>query len=56
MDRYINQIKNPVKMAYAKAYAAFLRGETAEPASPSRAHLSVMAAQAVRMRLSDFTE
>lgn len=49
LDNYVNRIRNEKKRIYARAYLAFLRGGF-EPNVPP--DLSVMAAQAVRMRLS----
>ena len=48
---YVRRIRNPLKQAYAQAYASFVAtgGGVHEPAQPTG--LSYMAAQAVRMDL-----
>jgi len=47
---YIEKIRNPVKREYAKQYWLFLKGQVAQP---EYSGLSYMAAQAVRLRLSE---
>ena len=47
---YVRLIRNPVKRAYAAAYALHLCGVEPMPEKP--AGLSYMAAQAVRLRLT----
>jgi len=47
---YVRLIQNPVKRAYAAAYALHLAG--IEPVPEKPADLSYMAAQAVRLRLT----
>jgi hypothetical protein len=49
IQTYINRIRNPHKLEYARVYLAYLRNPVGE--SPDYPGLSYMAAQAVRMNL-----
>lgn len=54
-ERYIRSLRNKHKRDYALAYAEFLReGATGEP--PLRGPLSYMAAQGVRLTLTELVE
>ena len=51
---YVNRIRNKAKRAYAVAYIRSCVGFDPEPENPT--NLSVMARQAVRMRIDEILE
>jgi hypothetical protein len=58
IDAYVNRLRNPAKRAYAEKYVTFLLSQRygAPVPEPERGALSVMGAQAVRLRLAELME